>query len=53
MCPNWEISPEVKEMLTKVTQEDPVFPDPLTTKDGVAIVRLRKVEAAANELFER
>ncbi len=44
-------SPEIKEMLTYVTMAVRLFPEPITTPDGVAIVKLENIEKGSDERF--
>jgi len=46
-------SPEVNEMLTTVSNESPLFPRPIPTSEGVAVVRLAKVEVASDEQYAK
>jgi peptidyl-prolyl cis-trans isomerase D len=46
-------SPEVNEMLTSVTTEAPLFPDPIPVTGGMAVVKLTNVERAADEQYAK
>ncbi len=46
-------SPEVNEMLITVSPSVPLFPSPITTSDGMAIVRRSGIETAPDERYEK
>ncbi len=43
----------VTEMLTSVSPSTPIFPQPIPVPEGVAVVRLLKIERASDELFAK
>jgi peptidyl-prolyl cis-trans isomerase D len=53
MAPRLGNSPEVANMLAKVSLSAPVYQDPLPVDDGFGIVRLDSVERAGEDLFEK
>ena len=46
-------APAVNEMLTTVTTDAPLFPDPIPVTGGMAVVRLTNVERAADEQYAK
>jgi peptidyl-prolyl cis-trans isomerase D len=46
-------SPEISEMLTTISKDSPLFPRPIPTSEGVAVVRLKNVEKASDEQFAK
>ncbi|MGC8659085.1 MAG: SurA N-terminal domain-containing protein, partial [Desulfomonilaceae bacterium] len=46
-------SNQVSEMLTSISMAAPVFPTPIQTSGGVAIVKLEKIEPASQEEYEK
>jgi peptidyl-prolyl cis-trans isomerase D len=46
-------SPEVTEMITTVSPDNSLFPKPITVSDGVAVVRLAKVNRAGDEQYSK
>lgn len=46
-------SPEVNEMLTTISGAAPVFPTPIATSDGMAVVRLTGMDTAPDERYEK
>jgi len=46
-------APEVKEMLTSVSVASPLFPKPIPTTQGIAIVRLSEVQKASDAQYQK
>lgn len=46
-------SAEITEMLTTISKDSPLFPRPIPTSEGVAVVRLADVEKASDEQFAK
>lgn len=53
LIPKLGTGPEVNEMLTSVSPEKPLYPQPLALADGVAIVRLANLAPADGEQFKK
>jgi peptidyl-prolyl cis-trans isomerase D len=46
-------TPEVSEMLTSISASAPLFPRPISTPQGVAVVRLSDVQRADDKQYEK
>jgi len=53
LIPGLGKSPQVSEMLTDLTQVNPVFSEPLIIPDGVAVVRLVRIDRASDEKYAK
>lgn len=53
LIPGLGKSLQVSEMLTDLTQANPIFSEPLIIPDGVAVVRLVRIDRASDEKYEK
>lgn len=53
LVPRLGRSPQVAEMLTTVSQANPIFPEPISVTDGVVVVRLAEVERADESRYTK
>ena len=51
--PNLGKSSQISEMLTSLSTAMPVFNQPIVVADGVAVVRLTKIDKASDELYAK
>jgi peptidyl-prolyl cis-trans isomerase D len=53
LVPRLGKTPQIAELLTSISKADPVFPDPIKTDEGVAVVRLVDTERATDAQYEK